>query len=224
MATRLYNQRRGDSFSFTPAFTPTPTAAWTNDTEVVYHMDPTATAIDDTAFLTRTVPSGAVSGTTCHAIFISPPLQSTHVWDAATCIWTTRCIEALSTQDVFQQFYWGLYSHDGLTRRCTSTLEKGATEWPTTLISRTRTDASPGFSYTNVRGDRLYVEVGWDKDAAISGDISIQYGYSDTSGDLSGDGDTGVQNSWVEFSHDVTFDPEGIVYGTKLLMLMGCGT
>lgn len=226
MATRLYNQRQQTFTGFTP-----PTASngtWGSDLLVCYPMDPTATAIDDASgFLTRTVATSASAATICHAIFISPPMQTTHDWTSATCIWTTRCSEAFTTQNVFQQFYWGIISNDGATMEAFSALEKGATEFSTSLVSRTRTDAGggAGVAYTNVPGDRLYIEVGWDKDAAVSGDVSIQYGYSDTAGDLLGDGDAGVQNSWVEFSHTVTFDPEGTVYGsTPLRMLMGIGT
>ncbi len=229
MATRLYLMRDG-----TPPVTPSsPWGTWNNESFVVYQADPAATAVDDTsAYLTRTVPTGSTASTYVHAIGISPPMQSTHAWGSATAIATWRCFEELSTMNVFQQFYYGIISNDGTILRAISSLEKGATEFPvcsgacdsTDLLSRTRTDAANGMSYTNVPGDRIFFEWGWDKDAAIAGDVGIQYGYSDTAGDLSGDGDAGVQNPWFEVSHTVTFDPEGTSYGSSSkLMLMGVG-
>lgn len=231
MATRMYFMRDG-----TPAFTPaSANGSWNNESFVVYQIADSTNAVDDTsAYLTRSVPTGSTASTYCHAIGISQPMQSTHDWTSATCIITYRCFEELSTMNVFQQFYWGILSNDGTIMRAFSSLEKGATEFPVCsgacssadLVSRTRTDASggAGVAYTNVPGDRLYIEWGWDKDAAVSGDIGIQYGYSATAGDLSGDGDTGVQNMWAEWSHTVIFDPEGTTYGqTSRLMLMGVG-
>ena len=137
--------------------------------------------------------------------------------------WCMRVQEEFSTQNVFQQSYWGFMENDG-TRINTSALDKGLTEWSTTLISRTRTSGET-HTYTNIPGDRIFVELGWDKDAAISGDIRMQFGYIASAGDLLGDGDAGVQNPWVEFSNNVVFDNEGTTYGgNKNLMMMGCGS
>jgi hypothetical protein len=222
MATRLYNQRQS---TFT-AFTPTPQGTW-GDTSlyVVYPMNVTATAVHDAGgYLTRTVTTAATAVTLCHAIFVSPPLSAGGTITAADDVTINyRCIEAGTTQNVFQQFYWGIYSNTG-TLKGISALDKGATEYATTLISRTRTDVDSGLSISFVPGDRLFVEWGWDKDGAVAGDVSIQYGYSNTAGDLLGDGDTGVQNSWVEWAANFTFDPEGTVYGVNnSLMMTGFG-
>lgn len=226
MATRMYNYR-SSTFSPSPSsFTPTLQGTWDSDFSVVYPMAIHGGLSDDASFLRRSVSTAASAATIGHAIWVSPPMQSTHDWTSATCVWTARVDEALATQNTFQQFYWGIYSNDGSIVRAKSALEKGATEFPTTAASRTRTDAGggAGVAYTNVPGDRLFVEVGWDKDAAISGSIGISYGKVGTS-DLVGDGDTGTTNGWVEFSHTVTFDPEGTFYGRiPQLMMTGCGT
>jgi hypothetical protein len=231
MATRLYNQV---DTAFSPFTISATTGTWGSDSFVVYKADPTATAVDDAAYLTRSINTSSSAGTVCHGIYISPPMQSTHAWGSATAIWTVKARENSSTMNVFQMFYWGIISNDGATIQALSSLEKGATEFPvcavsgscanSDLFSRTRTDATNGMSYTNIPGDRIYVEVGWDKDGAVSGNVGLQYGYSNTAGDLLGDGDSGVQNSWFEVSENVTFDAEGTVYGSQSrLMLMGVG-
>jgi hypothetical protein len=219
MATRLYFPRDPGFTASPDAFTPTPVGTWTNDTEVVYPLLPASMASDDGSYLSRFVASGAVSGTTCFAIFVSPPLSAAYDWTGVTMTWTIRCQEEFSTQNVFQQSYWGFKANDGTDINLTASLDKGLTEWSTSLVSRTRTSADT-ISYTNAPGDRVFVEVGWDKDAAISGDIRMQFGYIASAGDLVGDGDAGIQNGWVEFSNNVVFDAEGTTYGDVPSRLM----
>ena len=79
-------------------------------------------------------------------------------------------------------------------------------------------------AYTNVPGDRFFIEVGWDKDGTTSGSIGISYGKAGST-DFVGDGSTSNFNGWVEVSPTITFDAEGTTYGTNPngLMLRGTG-
>lgn len=225
MATRCYI---GAAVTFSPTdFNPSLQGSWGADFHADYYLAPAGHgSLSTHSFTTRSVNTNSSAATIGHAICVSPPLATAVSWSSSTdltCTW--RCSEASTSQNTFQQFYWGLISNDGSTVLAISNLEKGATEYSTSLVSRTRTDADCGFSYTSAPGDRLFVEIGWDKDGAVSGSIGHQYGYSTTSGDLVGDGDSGIQNPWCEWSNDFTFDAEGTTYGDirKQLMLMGVG-
>lgn len=230
MATRLYIDR--DGFNPSPnAFTPSLQGTWGSDFTQTYCLAPAGHAeLQNSTFLTRSVNTSSSAGTIAHAMSYSPPMQTTHTWDVnVLSLFNIRCQEASTTQNCFMQVYWGIISNDGANLRILFGFLKDNTEMSTSLVSRLNGSAYNNIvpsSYVSVPGDRLFVEWGWDKDGAVAGNISMQYGYSNSSGDLSGDGDSGVQNPWAEFSHDIVFDNEGTVYGADPngLMLRGIGT
>lgn len=222
MATRMYINRA--AYAPTPSFTPTVQGTWGADYTQTYNLAPVGHAsLVASGFLTRSVSTNSSAATTVHALCYSPPISAAITFDSTTDLTVNhRAREASSYMNVFQQFYWGIVSNDGSILRALSNLEKGATEYSTStsILSRQRVDADCGFTYTTEPGDRLFVEVGWDKDAAISGRVYHQYGYSTSSGDLLGDGDTSAQNPWCEWSNDFTFDAEGTTYGSTPSRLM----
>ena len=227
MATRFYIDRNG--FSPSPSFTPTVQGSWGSDLSATYGLAPAGhSSLTTSTSLIRTVNTSSSAGTICHAICYSPPLSA--VFDIVASddvIATWRASEEFLTQNTFQQFYWGVCSNDGSIIHTISNLEKGATEFSTSLVSRTRTDADSGNTYDTIPGDRIFLEIGWDKDGAVAGDISIAYMYSTSAGDLVGDGDAGIQNPWFEYGfHTFTFDEEGTLYGatTPQRMMTGLGS
>lgn len=227
MATTLYIDRNG--FTATPdAFTPTMQGPWDADFSAIYRLAPAGHAdLTTSTSLIRTVTTSSSAATVAHALCYTPPMQTTHLWSTAVgCNFVCRISEALSTMDVFAGFTLGVVSNSGVLKWETSIL-KDNSEAPTSLASRNNAGGyTASADYTSIPGDRMFIEVGWDKDAAIAGDVSIPYMYSTTAGDLtSTDGDTGVQNPWLSVSHTITFDVEGTTYGTnKNLMMMGCGS
>lgn len=232
MATRLYIDR--DGFNPSPdSFTPSLQGSWGSDLTQTYCLAPAGhSELQNSTFLTRSVNTNSSAGTIAHAMCYSPPMQSTHTWDVGIqCGMMIRCKEASSTQNCYTQFYFGIISNDGANLRILFGFCKDNVEMATSLVSRINGSAYNNIvpsSYVSVPGDRIFCEIGWDKDGAVAGNISMQYGYSDSSGDLSGDGDSGVQNPYLDLPNvTITFDPEGTTYSTgdpNGLMLRGVGT
>lgn len=229
MATVFYIPR-DTAFAPSPdSFTPAIEGTWQNDFAITYWLAAAADAIDDTsAYLLRTISSAAVAETYVHGLAYSWPMQTTHAWTTAvTCNFVCGCSEGLSTMNAFTLWNLGVISNDGATVHWQTSNMKDGSEMPTSTASRNNNAGyTAGADYTNVPGDRVFVEFGYDKDAAVAGDLTQRFGYSDTAGDLTTtDGDTGVQNSWFQVSHTITFDPEGTVYpeGQSRFMLMGVG-
>ena len=230
MATRLYFYR-SSTFSPSPnSFTPVYNSlsfTWDYDFSVTYPMDIHGGALsDDASFLTRTVTTNSSAGTVCHAIGVTRPMAGSYTWDNTQFLdFNIRISEALSTQNCYTNWAFGILNNDGTVAWATNGM-KDNTEAGTSLCARINNAGytpSPA-SYTSVPGDRIYVEVGWDKDGAVSGDISMQYGKVGTT-DLGTGTDCNANNPYIEISNTVTFDAEGTVYGSsKQLMTMGCGS
>ncbi len=225
MATRMYIDRNG--YTPTPSFTPiVRNTAWNSDSSLTYTLAPAGHAsLTVASSLIRTVATTASAATIVHALCYSPPMQGSYSFNAATTYTLVhRILEATLTMDVFAQFVVGCVNNAGVAQVWTGLIKDG-TEASTTSTSRTNTSTG-SMIYTSSPGDRIFIEMGWDKDAAISGNVSIPYMYSTTAGDLDNtDADTGVQNLWFETSMNITFDAEGTTYGgNKNLMMMGCGS
>ncbi len=225
MATRLYIDRNG--FTPTPSFTPiVRNTAWTSDVSLAYTLAPAGHAsLTTSTSLIRTVTSAAVTGKAVHALCYSPPMQASYAFGAGvTYKLVHRLLETVLTMDVFATFVVGLVSNDGTTAYNWSALIKDGVEATTTSTSRTN-GATGSLSYTTAPGDRLFIEIGWSKDGAIAGDVSLPYMYSTTAGDLADtDADTLVKNLWFETSLNIVFDPEGTTYGsTPQRMMTGLG-
>lgn len=228
MATRLYVYR-SSTFSPSPnAFTPSVQGSWGSDFSVVYPCGVDGAFSDDGSFLSRSVNTSSSAGTIVHALCYSPPMQSTHLWSLAVGVdFNFRISEASTSQNCFLMNVLGVVGNDGTLKWVTSNM-KDNTEASTSLCARLNNAGySASADYTNVPGDRVFFEVGWDKDGAVSGNITISYGKSGST-DLGTGTDCNVNNPWVDLSHTITFDPEGTTYdtvsNTNQLMMMGCGT
>lgn len=229
MATTLYYDR--GTFAPTPSFTPVVQGVWDSDFSITVNLAPdTHASLTPVGFLTRSVNTNTSAATIVHCIAYSPPMQTTHLWSTAlSCNWVARISEEFTTQNCFTLWNIGVCNNDGSIIRWQTSNMKDASEASTTLSSRNNAGSYSAGTYTNVPGDRIFVELGWDKDGAVSGSIALSYGYSTTAGNLSTtDGDTGIQNPWISIGHDVIFDPEGTTYSSSTdsnqLMMMGIGT
>lgn len=227
--TKLYVNTAG--FSPTPSFTPTAHAAWDNTASAtVMGLDVSTQA--DTSYVNYTADNGATAAQVCRVIAVSPPLSSSgHLWSTAVnCSWNVKACENALTQNAFTLWSLGVLSNDGSSVLWQTSLMKDGSEVPATTPASRLNNAgyTATANYTSVVGDRVFVELGWDKDAAIAGNLTITLGYVAANGDLSTvDGNTGSTNSFIDITtHTLTFSAEGATTPTGFngLMMMGMGT
>jgi hypothetical protein len=153
-------------------------------------------------------------------------MQAGYTWDAATFDCVVRLAQSVDANTFFM-YYVGIISNTG-TMKFMTTLEKDGVDnvVSTTAASRRNQMTAGKLVGDSIAGDRIFVEIGQDKDSATTTDLRMAFYYNSGGSDLSTtDGDTGVDNLWLETSLDIVFDPEGTTYGgNKSLMLMGHGT
>lgn len=153
-------------------------------------------------------------------------MAGSYTWDNTQLLdFNIRIQEALSTQNCFTEWVFGIINNDGSAVQWATNGMKDNTEASTSLCARINNGGytpSPA-SYNSVPGDRIFVELGWDKDGAVAGDISMQYGKVGST-DLGTGTDCNANNPYINISNTVTFDPEGTEYGSSSkLMLLGVG-
>ena len=199
MATRLY---LGKS-SFT-AIDPGTLGSWGFNYRQRYKMEPTK---QNTAFSTYTITGMSTSATTLMRQFITRPMDAGVTFTSST-TWTFTCrySESSTALNIFPRIYGSIVSQTGIPRGYTFTAQ-GGTEFATSLTARQISFSGLTGSYAVQAGDRIVLEVGWNKTASTSGNASISLG-DNASNDLSGSGDTGVDNPWFEISEDITFQAE----------------
>lgn len=228
MATRLYYGNLDIvSTDYSPNVDLAPRKTWGSESVTECYLAPAGHAnLTTYSGVVRNLPTGASSGTICRCVAVSPPLAAGYTWDSATFRQVSRHAQSVDA-NTFMMYYVGIINNDGTTIKFSTTLEKegGDHAISTTAASKTNDMVAGKLVGDSIAGDRIFVEVGDDKDSATSTDLRMAFLYSTTAGDLSTvEGDTGVQNLWLETSLNVTFDPEGTVYGsTSKLMLMGVG-
>ncbi len=174
----------------------------------------------------RNLPTGASTSQILRCQAVSPPMQAGYVWDTST--WSTVCRQAQSVDaNTFMMFYVGIISNTG-TLKFMTTLEKDGVDnaISTTAASRHNAMAAGKLVGTSVPGDRIFVEIGQDKDSATSSDLRMSFFYNSGTGDFTTtDGTTTVLNQWLETNLNIVFDNEGTTYGSvpNQLMMQGCG-
>lgn len=226
MATTLYIYR-SSTFTPDPSFTPSVRGTWNSDFSVIYPLSPSGGAFsDDGSFLTRTVGTNSSAATVVHALCYTQPMAGSYTWDNTQALdFNIRISEEFTTQNAFTQWVFGIINNDGTTVKWQTSGMKDNTEASTSLCARINNAGytpSPA-SYNSVPGDRIFVELGWDKDGAVSGDISMQYGKVGST-DLGTGTDCTANNPYITIGNTVTFDAEGTEYGsTSRLMLLGVG-
>lgn len=199
MATRFYLGRS----SFT-AIDPGTLGTWGFNYRQRYKMETTK---QNTTFTTYTITGMSTSASTLMRQFITSPLQAgTLLSGSDTWTFTMRYSESSSSLNIFPRIYMSVVSEVGVPRGYAFT-NTGGTEFATSLTARQIVTTGLVGSYTIQSGDRLVLEVGWDKQASTSGNASVSIG-DNAASDLSGSGDTGVDNPWFEYSGTLTLDSE----------------
>lgn len=230
MATRMYFGNfdvLGTAYNPDPGFASRGT--WGSSSNTQCYLAPTGHAsIIAYAGFVRNLVTAAAAGTIVRCKAISPPLSAGVVWDTATFTMVSRHAQSVDA-NTFHMYYVGILSNTGALKFMTL-LEKDAINHAISITAASMTNSMLAGKLvgTSVAGDRLFVEIGDDKDSAIASDLRMAFLYSKTSGDLSTvEGSTTVANLWLETSLNVTFDAEGTTYGSggnNSLMTMGCGS
>ena len=195
MATRFYLTR-----TLHTTINPGTLGTWGSSVKAIYNMElPNPGA---SSFLSSLY-TGYGQGTVLFRQFISPEMSPGIVFDGTTTYnLVMRHSESSTSANAFQQWALSIVDDTGATSYFSALTVKDSTEFGTSLAARSNTQTG-GITYTTVTGDRLVLEVGWDQDG--SGSYTITNSLGNTSTDLSGEGDTGVQNPWFETSNTITF-------------------
>lgn len=202
MATRMYLGR--EAFS---AIDPGVLGSWGFSYRQRLKME---TSKQNTTFSTYTITGMSTSASTLMRQFVTRPLN-TGVTFTSSDTWTFSCrySESSTAMDCKPKIYMSVVSQTGVPRGYSFT-QIGATEFGTSLSSRFLSVTGLVGSYAVQAGDRLVLEVGWDKQASSTGNASISLGDPSATSDLAGsDGDTDVQVPWFEYSGTLSFQAEG---------------
>ncbi len=203
MATRFY---MGDA-NFTAATT-THHGGWGSSVADHEYLQLEATNPSDMSFVLESY-TGMGAGTRRFRTFISEEMSGGLVFNGSTTwTWVCRYGQSSSSADTFSLFHIAIISDDGNTLRAEfSAKEKDGTEVVTstgTPSSRTNMNTG-GIVYTTVAGDRIQLEVGWDQDGSGSYTQVVSRGNNSGTDLSSTDGDTDIQNPWMECSTTITF-------------------
>ncbi len=201
MATKLYLGRS----SFT-AIDPGTLGTWGFNYRQRYKMGTTKL---NTSFATSTITGMSTSASTLMRQFISQPLVAgTTLTSADTWTVNYQLSESSTSLNIFPKIYCSIVSAFGIPRGYAFTMLGGA-EASTSLSSREMSATGLVGSYVIQTGDRIVLEVGWDKQASNTGSGSIRFGDNGAS-DLSGSSDTGSgDNPWFQYSGSLSFSAEG---------------
>lgn len=154
----------------------------------------------DASFTTYTVTGMSTTTSRLMRQYISPGMAAGVIFDTSTTFkLVMRCKESTSLGNLFMRMVVAIVSEDGVTERGYKFASTDGSEFSTSLEAAEISTSGHGPSYTTVAGDRLVVEIGWNKTSTNSVDGSIQIGNVGTA-DLTGVGDTGVKNGWFEVS------------------------
>ncbi len=202
MATRMYLGR--ESFS---AIDPGTLGSWGFNYRQRYKMETTK---QNTSFSTYTITGMTGTSSTLMRQFITRPMNSGVTLTGAD-QWSFSCrySESNTATNIMPKIYCSVVSQTGIPRGYSFILI-GGVEFSTSLASRYLVTTGLLGSYAIQSGDRLVLEVGWDKTASGTSNASISLGDLSASSDLSGsDGDTGNDVPWFEYSGTLSFQAEG---------------
>lgn len=162
-------------------------------------------AANDTSFTGYGLSGLTSTNSTLMRTFISPGMNAGVVFGTTTTYTiNVKCREETNIANLVLRAYVHIVSEDGLTNRNFSAFEQDGYEFTystSTYYSRELSYSPSSGSYTTVAGDRLVVEVGWQKTASsTSSEGWMMFGNADATNDLIGDDDTGSDNPWFECS------------------------
>lgn len=211
MATRLYLGRK--SFSI---IDPGVLGAWDFSYRQRYGM---FNSKQSTALATSTITGVSATQKTLMRQYISPPMQAgiTFDYDTDDWIYLARYQQSSLAMDTYPAIFLSLTNSVGVPRGFNLSLfgaGVGGTEFATSLSARGYSHvagtSSGTSSITTNLGDRWVLEVGWYKSSgpSVSGSVGINLG-DNAANDLSGVGDTGADNPYLETSVNITFVAEG---------------
>lgn len=202
MATRMYLGR--ESFS---AIDPGTLGSWGFNYRQRYKMETTK---QNTGFTTYTITGMTTSASTLMRQFITRPMDSgVTLTSADTWKFSCRYSESTLAANIYPKIYMSVVSQTGIARGYSFT-QIGGVEFGTSLASRYLSVTGLAGSYALQSGDRLVLEVGWDKQASGSANASISLGDPSATSDLAAsDGDTDIQVPWFEYSGTLSFQAEG---------------
>lgn len=231
MAINLYFSTN----TFTP-YSAGPVNTWDNTSSYINgYLAPAGNAYLGNPGLATTTKTIATAQTVLFGIFTSPPMDSSvtsiTMDNTFNCNMVVRAAESGANANAFTLWTVGITSEDGLTLRWYTSLMKDNSEVPTSLAAIASRNNGSGYtntpaSYTCQEGDRIFVEIGMDKDGASSFDIAMSLGYNSGGVDLSTtDGDTGADNPYATVEYSFAFKAEstpatGI---PNQMMMTGCG-
>jgi hypothetical protein len=219
MATRFYLSTAPYTAN-SPAFS----GSWDSTANMVRRK--MSATKDLTALANKSAAVGGVSGNFHGYVqFVSPPVDGAYNFAASTVTNSIvmRWAESDSLANCFMQTFFKIVSEDGTVQRDAAGFNTDATEIAlTTLTARTFTATTSLMDYTTVAGDRLVIEVGFQKNSSTSYTITTNYG-NDAANDLTiSTSDTGADNPWFETELNLGFLSEGAI--PNQLMMTGVGT
>lgn len=210
MATRLYLGRK----SFSNIDPGVLGGSWDYSYRQRYGM---FTSKQNTAFATSTISGVSATQNTLMRQYISPPMQAGITFDYDVDSWTflARYQQSSTAMDCYPSINFQITNSVGVMVGYGFEAKGaglGGTELGTSLSARGYSIPSIADTrtYTTSLGDRLVLEVGWQKQSgpSVTGSVGINLGDSGAN-DLSGVGDTGVDNPYFETSVNITFVAEG---------------
>jgi hypothetical protein len=201
MATRMYFSR--DAFTY---INPGTLGTWGSSVKSIKQL---LNSGSTDASLLNTGYTGYGLGTVLYRQYISPPMSaSISFTGSTTTTLVNRHSESSTSANAYQLYYVAIVNSSGVVQASFSANEKDGTEFATSLTARSNLNTGGLGTYTTTAGDRIVVELGWDQDASGSYTITMSEGYVGGT-DLSGEGDTDIQQGWIEFSNTITFTAEG---------------
>lgn len=207
MSTRMYMS----SASFTVVSTSTQ-GTWGSTVADHEKLKLELTNPGDMSFILESYGGGG-AGTHKFRTFVTKPLAAGIVFDAST-TWTyvNRYGESSSSANVYSLFHISVISQDGTTTRYkfSSSAKDGTEAVVSTAVPSSRTNVDTGgIVYTTVAGDRIQLETGWDQDGSGSYTVVVSRGNNSGTDLSSTDGDTDIQNPWLECSTTLSLDGGG---------------
>lgn len=200
MATRWYLSKQAHT-----TINPGTKGTWASETSKQILNLETIRAATDTTFTTYSKPNIASISTYLMRQYISPGMAAGVVFNSSV-TWTVcvRISESTSLGNIFLRLHGAIVSEDGLTERGYEWSFADSTEATVgTGTDQTAVEVSItglGGSYTTVAGDRIVLEIGFNKTSTDTVTAYMQLGNADPTVDLSGAGDTDADNPWFEIS------------------------
>jgi hypothetical protein len=204
-------------------FVATPSTEWDNTTG--FDRVPISTTRLSTAMSTKTVfdATATQNRDILARQLVSAPLAAQTI--SGTVKGRIRVAEGGSTQNLRAQCIIRVMSSDGLTVRgtlyagdVTTGFGNPTSEFAVTTLTNRQMPRGASQALTNVitqLNDRIVVEIGYRKHAAVSTSATINFG-DDSATDLAeNETETTANNPWIEFSGTILFPPVHPLVGTS---------